>query len=143
MKTEPASLISFLQCRPEVKAFAVLMEHKLRENDAKKGGRDNWLRCPPHVLAELLWREVGELHRAQLQQHAHRWQDVPPFGARPGPSFTRLFEGREQYSLLHDYQVSRRPDLVMATALEAADVANFAMMLADVCGGICVPVEVA
>ncbi len=74
------------QLRPEVRAFAGLMEAKLRENDHKPG----WKHDDPYALFRRLCEEVGEL-RAALKK---------PF----------------------------------AVAGETADVANFAMMIADVCG---------
>lgn len=74
--------------RPEVRAFADLMEAKLRENDHKPG----WKRDHPADLMDRLKEELAELHDA-------------------------LFAG----------------DLELIGP-EAADVANFAMMIADVYG---------
>lgn len=79
-----------LDVRPEVADFALLMERRLRENDWKKGWKDD----NPHLLACRCLEEITELSRALI-----RGDD---FGA----------------------------------VSEAADVANFAMMIADVLGGL-------
>lgn len=80
-------------CRPEVRAFARLMEERLRENDHKRGWQDNL----PHALLRRLRQETDELEAAMPWRTGRRkWQE----------------------------------DLRMA--IEAADVANFAMMIADV-----------
>ena len=85
--------------RPEVRAFADLMEQQLRANDHKGGWKD----CKPLEL----WRRIGEeSHELFLEI----WRDrsiEDPVPADPG-------------------RVGR----------EAADVANFAMMIADVCGAL-------
>lgn len=52
--------------RPEVAAFAVLMERKLRENDHKPG----WKKEDPRTLIARIKEEVTELHRAYY---------IPPF----------------------------------------------------------------
>ncbi|HUT60667.1 MAG TPA: hypothetical protein VNA25_22710 [Phycisphaerae bacterium] len=84
--------------RPEVRAFATLMEERLRANDAEKG-MAGWKAAPADRLMACLFREVAELGVA-----------VHKLG----------------------------PDDI---AHEAADVANFAMMVADVCGALAVPPE--
>lgn len=81
-----------LNLRPEVAAFAALMEQRLRENDHKPG----WKEDDPRELYERLDEEAGEL----------------------------------------DYALAIRDGI----AKEAADVANFAMMIADVCGVLPHPV---
>lgn len=86
-----------LDVRPEVAAFALLMEARLRANDHKPG----WKNHSPDALYARLLEEAGELHRAIL---AHA------FDAGPEQS-----DG---------------------VGYEAADVANFAMMIADVCGAL-------
>jgi hypothetical protein len=73
--------------RPEVMAFAVLMETKLYMNDHKGG----WRNDTPEALLERLYEEVDELKEALLVKSVR-------------------------------------------IANEAADVANFAMMIADVGG---------
>ena len=82
-----------LHLRPEVLAFAQLMEAKLRAHDADRGAT-GWKTATPWDLWRWLEREVGELRLAD-----------------------------------------RNGDLA-AIGREAADVANFAMMLADVRGAL-------
>lgn len=77
--------------RPEVAAFALAMEDKLRQNDHKGG----WDDCSKQYLAMRLTQEREELRSAI---------------ARGDP-----------------------PEDIMK---EAADIANFAMMVADLCGGL-------
>jgi len=76
-----------LSVRPEVLAFALLMEDRLQANDHKGG----WADCADEYLLRRLQEEVNELHVAM--------RDRP-----------------------------------LDVGEEAADVANFAMMLADVSG---------
>lgn len=82
--------------RPEVRAFADLMEAQLRKNDHKGG----WKNDRPHALLKRLYDEAAELG------HAMPYDD--------------------------DFD----PENV---GWEAADVANFAMMIADVCGALPAP----
>lgn len=77
------------QLRPEVKAFAALMEGELR----KHGHRLGWKECDPEWLMVRLKEEAAELAQAILTHE----ESIPA---------------------------------------EAADVANFAMMIADVEGGL-------
>lgn len=86
--------------RPEVRAFADLMEAQLRANDHKPG----WKSDPVWPLIERLHEECSELHREV---------DV---GDEPGT-----------------------PAWISRVGNEAADVANFAMMIADVCGALPAP----
>jgi NTP pyrophosphatase (non-canonical NTP hydrolase) len=85
--------------RPEVAAFADLMERELRANDHKPG----WKGENPWPLLDRLREELGEL-----------WDELQP-GSRTNIGAWR---GR--------------------VGAEAADVANFAMMIADVCGALSV-----
>lgn len=86
--TETANQLDALRyLRPEVLAFARLMERQLRANDHKPG----WKNDTPVALMRRLEEEAQELNGAL------GWSPVE-------------------------------------VALEAADVANFAMMIADVCG---------
>lgn len=80
--------------RPEVAAFALAMEQKLRENDHKGG----WKKCTLAYLMKRLREETKELADA-VSRRSEGWA---------AGKFRR----------------------------EAADVANFAMMIADVCGEI-------
>lgn len=85
------------QWRPEVVAFANLMERQLRANDHKPG----WTGENPWPLLDRLYEEANEL-RDELQP-----------GSRTDALAWRVRLGAE-----------------------AADVANFAMMIADVCGAL-------
>jgi hypothetical protein len=89
--------------RPEVRAFADLMEAKLRENDHKGG----WANGHPCHLFDRLKEEAGELGLVI-------YHGVP--SAR-----------RERLTV---------PPDPLKVGREAADVANFAMMIADVCGAL-------
>lgn len=85
-----------LAARPEVRAFALAMEAKLRENDHRPG----WKGDDPARLLERLREEADEVG------------ELLAFNA---------------------YRLAPRDMLD-----ECADVANFAMMIADVCGGLAV-----
>lgn len=91
--------------RPEVRAFADLMEAQLRANDHKPG----WKNDNDLDLFERLGEESAELLSA-LHRHAKRlsW----------GDGWVMETDTEER--------IGR----------EAADVANFAMMIADVCGAL-------
>lgn len=84
--------------RPEVRAFAEVMEAQLRRNDHKPG----WKHDEPDALLKRLREETEELQEVCDEQTSDS-----------GPEILR----------------------------EAADVANFAMMIADVCGGLDVKPE--
>lgn len=88
---------SEIHWRPEVKAFADLMEAQLRANDHKPGwkGEDCW------PLMYRMREETLELHEVLMPGSRG---DLPAWQRR--------------------------------VACEAADVANFAMMIADVCGAL-------
>ena len=96
-------------CRQEVQAFAILMEKKLRENDHKSGWKENH----PIDLIVRLREETEEifafgisLRSAQLRHNECRWAPQ---------------------------QKSSQADEI---GKECADVGNFAMMIADVCGAL-------
>ncbi len=80
-----------MRLRPELDAFADLMEKVLRRNDHK----GHWCACTTSYLFSRLVEEVGELGRSIDEERAK--------------------------------------DRIRK---EAADVANFAMMIADVVGGL-------
>jgi len=88
-----------LDVRPEVAAFALRMEAKLRENDGKPG-KTGWKLSSPWGLLDRLRGETHELEQAMYQPV---W--------------------RSQQQVIN----------------EAADVANFDMMIADVRGGLLEP----
>lgn len=95
-----------LALRPEVAAFAQLMEQKLRENDHKRG----WRCCTVRYLSVRLGNELAELRRVLAER--------------------TKFIGKGRFRPDVD------PGIVRRIGGEAADVANFAMMIADVCGGL-------
>jgi NTP pyrophosphatase (non-canonical NTP hydrolase) len=87
--------------RPEVTAFAMLMERELRANDHKT----SWRKMSIHDLEKRLREEVDEL------SDASRWRS----GGTTEGSYARHLGS------------------------ECADVANFAMMIADVAGALPIP----
>lgn len=98
------------ECRPEVLAFARLMECELRENDHKGG----WAGCAPESLLRRLREETDEVERELTGpretcgcREAMCPHVVPWFGPDP-----------------------------KRVGAEAADVGNFAMMVADVTGAL-------
>jgi len=92
-------LAATLDGRPEVRAFAALMEAKLRANDHKPG----WKGDHPEDLLARLHEEADEIRRSWDHWRGTAWP-------------------REQ--------------LAPIIGRECADVANFAMMIADVCGAL-------
>ena len=103
-----AGTMSLLELRPEVAAFAQLMEAKLRENDCKGGWKDE----QTSYLSRRCGNELEEL-RAAIQRQRKEWMTgFPPVSAE------------------------KREALRVDVGREAADVANFAMMIADVCGAL-------
>lgn len=95
--------------RPEVERFADMMEARLRDHDATKGQR-GWEGSDPKWLLRRLRHEADELERALMLR-------TPPCACREAGCHHMLF----------------RTDSV---GEEAADVANFAMMIADVHKGL-------
>lgn len=100
-----------LTLRPEVAAFAQAMEAKLRENDHK--GRVGWKGEDTNWLLRRLREETDELASVVARQ---------AIGAAQYTGEAAQNERRDWY----------RPEVTR----EAADVANFAMMIADVCGAL-------
>lgn len=92
--------------RPEVAAFADAMETKLRANEHKGG----WKYMHPHDLLDRLREETRELKIA-ADIACVRMAERPDL-----PDHARVYVDRVRG--------------------EAADVANFAMMIADVCGAL-------
>lgn len=98
--------------RKEVKMFAEIMEQQLAANDHK----GHWGGCRPEWLLARLTEEAGELAQALLQRD----------------DAIRLMNTAQRGTL--------NPKHAERIAKEAADVANFALMIADVCGGVKEPV---
>lgn len=97
----------FAEVRPEVRRFGMLMERVLRDNDHKGG----WDRETARSLLERLKQEVRELSEA--------------IAAMPTPCHCRSVG-----DCPHGMFGPTREEV----AREAADVANFAMMIVDVFG---------
>lgn len=94
--------------RKDVETFAEIMDAKLTAN-AHKG---HWGGCAPEWLLVRLQEECGELARKVLERKdALTLMDISQRGT---------------LNTKHAEQIAR----------EAADVANFALMVADVCGGL-------
>lgn len=104
MTTNKPSAEGRIELRPEVAAFAQLMERELRANDHKGG----WANEDPRHLYDRLIEEDSEL-KVALHQYQGR---------------VRRGEG------------GPTADASEIVGSEAADVANFAMMIADVCGAL-------
>lgn len=104
-----------LKLRPKVVAFAQAMERKLRKNDDKGG----WSHCGTGWLLGRLLEEVYEL--ADLAR-----VDAVTLGML-GIVVDRV----------RRFQPTMKAHAAVETIRdEAADVANFTMMLTDVCGGL-------
>jgi hypothetical protein len=71
--------------RPEVLAFAALMETKLRENDHKGG----WKQDEPIALVKRVEQETNELRRAVNNLDVIVWAD-DAYRARAGNGWSRL-----------------------------------------------------
>ena len=96
--------------RPEVLRFAMAMERKLRENEHKGG----WKHCEPQWLHDRLHEEASELNEAYNDGGV---------------------TGDDGYPLSRDNDPNRAI-AIRRVLNEAADTANFAMMIADVCGAL-------
>ena len=103
-----------LDARPEVLAFAHLMESKLREHDDRPGWND------PSIGDDERDDNLRELWD-RLSEEANELDDA-----------LRSYVGDEH----DDLEDRRDPDYARDAVWEAVDVANFAMMIADVLGGL-------
>jgi hypothetical protein len=99
--------------RPEVVAFALLMEGRLSANDHKGGWKDD----RPESLLRACQTEIRELSAELLDLNTHR-----VFSAGEGPN-------KEHH--LNELRLA-----IARVGHEAADVGNFAMMVADVAGSL-------
>ena len=98
--------------RPEVKAFAEEMEKRLAAHDHDSENEEGWAWCRPGWLLNEL-----KSHTGSLQEHVSRLCDSD-MELAPALATDR----------------ARHRDLRHRVVQEAADVANYALMLADVCG---------
>jgi NTP pyrophosphatase (non-canonical NTP hydrolase) len=108
---ERAGLVEHL--RPEVLAFARLMERELRANDHKPGWKNDRI----GQLAPRVVQEADELLRA-VRRLEERWGEHLCGG--PDRGSVRMSDA----------------DMRQSVVEEAADVANMAMMVADVLGAL-------
>jgi NTP pyrophosphatase (non-canonical NTP hydrolase) len=107
--------------RPEVRAFAEAMEEKLRANDYKGGWKD----VRPHSLMGRIIEEVAELLR-ELRTDDRAAQDFA-IAAHHLDCAARV---------LLEWGPYLKTTGTKGVRGEAADVANMAMMLADVLGAL-------
>ena len=117
--------------RPEVRAFATIMERKLRDNDHKEHWRSEKMNLAR--LETYLEQEVNELKGALEDAFTDEWIDAPE-----GDFFAATGLRRKNGKLeIVSKRVPRKEDFALQyVALEAADVANFAMMIADKIGAL-------
>lgn len=107
-----------IDVRPEVQAFAKLMEAKLRENDHKnRGSRQmGWKNEATGYLLRRIRTETKELVNAIKERHRLVRNSL----------ISQPWLTQQQRCAAQDIVIGR----------EAADVANFAMFIADVCGAL-------
>lgn len=113
--------------RAIVRAFARAMERKLAANDGLKGG---WKKAHWFTLYRCMVMEKAELLNAL--------EALDSVLAKIG-AFNDRFEGGELLSRIDadEDELLRQLDTAKRDVLqEAADVSNYAMMIADVCGAL-------
>lgn len=115
--------MSRLLCRSVVRAFSRLMLEKLFANDHKPG----WRSDDPHDLLRRLDDEVAELRR-EFVRAAVREEIRDPRGR-----WSRLGPDGQRVTFRVGATTAVDPARLEAIRGEAADVANFAMMIADRC----------
>ena len=111
--------------RPEVAAFAQLMERELRKNDHK--GTEGWKDDTLHELLARLFEETAELI-----------DSFRPSGKRDGKKWN------ERQLLLTKHHAEMAAEQIADVAMkptrtsvsEAVDVANFCLFVVDVMGGL-------
>jgi hypothetical protein len=121
--------------RPEVLAFAQLMERKLQENDHKPGWKGDSTLALLHRAEDEL-EELSEVVRGLERQV--RWEEEGSAHARRygnGWSRRNPATGKREVGIGYEPATGElRDELLAKLPGEAADVANFAMMITDVCG---------
>lgn len=108
--------------RPEVQAFAELMEAQLRANDHK--GRAGWKDSAPHLLLARVFDELAEALTTIKPENSALAFELLVVERLLGLA-GRSLRGFGSYA-----KTFRDPN----TASELADVANMIMMVADVLG---------
>lgn len=126
--------LTIADCRPEVVAFAVLMERELRLNDHKGGWKkDDAYQLAKHMVAEAI--ELRDALQEKLYEPIYR-EATPEEINQPGRH--RMYvttSGQPRKVMIADHLEYRPWTAPARVASEAADLANMAMMVADVCGG--------
>ena len=115
--------------RPEVEKFADLMEARLRANDHK----DGWQECAPNWLLMRMIGEAGEL-LDEMDPGPRAASAFYAAGRMLGAACAEL----NQYG--KHLECKATPERLRN---EAADVANFAMMLVDRYGGLSAAIDAA
>lgn len=132
--------LTIADVRPEVLAFALLMERKLRLNDHRKGGRENWLAEEPEWLFKRIAVETAELGEELNKGRPYVWEPWSPGDDKYAPGFPRivrrLANGRFEQASLFARNPFAPTEHRRRMIGEAADIANFAMMVADVAGAL-------
>jgi hypothetical protein len=130
-----------IRFRPEVAAFAEAMEHELQANDHK----GDWKDANALDLLRRLREEVKELDD---EWHSAREPDWTPWDPTSealrlkwrmivrtrNPDGSGGYETRPEVGQMN--RLHPTPEWRAKILSEAADVANFAMMIADVCGAL-------
>ncbi|MET4683719.1 hypothetical protein [Brevundimonas faecalis] len=134
-----ADALTVADLRPEVMTFALLMERQLRENDWKGGWSDD----APEALLKRLREETSELTQEIENAGDRVWRDWDPDAyAKAGPSAPAVivrFRPHKGWFCANIHTPKRfNPDADATARIgsEAADVANFAMMIADNAGAL-------
>lgn len=126
--------LTIADLRPEVVAFALLMERELRVNDHKGGWKNDDIRgLTAHAEAEMreLDRAVAHLDR----QIGWREANYP---RERGNGWSRINQetGKLEVGFYYRADGDERRGLLTEVISEAADLANMAMMVADVAGSL-------
>lgn len=131
--------LTIADCRPEVLAFALLMERKLKARDAKNGG-SSWKGRPElrSVLFNRLKAELVELQQQLDQAIKTCWRpwNGTLEGLPKGFYTAQLRATSEGLEIAHGVAWDPSADDSERIGFEAADVANYAMMIADICGAL-------
>jgi hypothetical protein len=114
-----------LTLRPEVAAFAQLMERELRKNDHK--GTSGWKNDTVDDLLVRIFEETEELIAS-----------FRPSGKRDGKKRNErfLFLTVHHIGIAGQQIADTNPIPTRTTVSEAVDIANFIMMVVDVLGGL-------
>ncbi|HSV28620.1 MAG TPA: hypothetical protein VLL76_03650 [Candidatus Omnitrophota bacterium] len=132
-------MLTIKDCRPEVQAFAVLMEQQLRRHDAKKG-TGGWRDDDPRDLTRHLYSEVNELSQEVNAAVAIGFRDAERWETGHGTVSRRGNNGQLQVAD-GTYALDSTPERITRIGEEAAAAANMAMMVADRCGAISSPLQ--